>query len=69
MSSNACTRRNRRGKNSQASNVAWDSRLWKGNTKGKKLLGEFSSYVMRNRINFQVKMGIFPFKRNAQLAS
>jgi len=53
----------------QAFNVAPDSGLWKGNQKGMKLLNEVLSYVMRNRINFPVKMGGFPFMRNAQLTS
>lgn len=59
----------RRGKNIQAFNVAPDSGLWKGNKKGMKLLNEFLSYVMRNRINFPVRMGVFPFTCNAQLTS
>jgi len=49
--------------------VAPDSGLWKGNQKGMKLLNEFLSYVMRNRINLPVRMSVFPFTRNAQLAS
>jgi len=48
-----------------AFNVAPDLGLWKGNKKGINLLDEFLSYVMRNRINFPVKMGVFLFTRNA----
>ena len=59
----------RRGKNMQTFNIALDLGLWKGNKKGIKLWDEFSSYVMRNGINFPVKMRVFPFTHNAQLAS
>ena len=59
----------RRGKNKQAFDISPDSGLWKGTKKGMKLLNVFSSYVLRNRINFPTKMGEFPFTRNAILVS
>jgi len=34
-----------------------------------KLLGEFSFYIWRNRINFPVKMRVFPFAREVGLVS
>ena len=43
--------------------------LWKGEKLGKALMKEFSTHVMRNLINFPVKMGVFPFMRDADLRS
>ena len=61
----------RRQKNVQAIDMTADSGLWKGTKKEMKLLGVFSSYILRNRINFPVKMPVvgFLFTRNAGLAS
>jgi len=33
------------------------------------LVKDFASYVLKNRINFPVDVGIFPFTRNADLGS
>lgn len=46
-----------------------DSELWKNTKKGKGLMKDFSDYVFENRINFPVKMGVFPFTRNTNLVS
>ena len=48
-----------------------NSELWKDTKKGKGLMKDFSAskYIFENRINFPVRMGVFPFTRNANLAS
>jgi len=43
--------------------------LWKGYKPGKALMKEFSMHVMKNLINFLVKMGVFPVTREADLRS
>ena len=43
--------------------------LWKGDKLGKALMKEFSIHVMKNLINFPVKMGVFPFMRDVDLRS
>jgi len=45
------------------------SALWKSNEKGMRLIRGFSSFIMRNRINFPTKIEVFPFTRHAMLAS
>ena len=55
--------------NLKALNIAPESPLWKTNMKGMELIWRFSSYVMKNRINFPAKMEGFPFTRNASLVS
>lgn len=46
-----------------------DSELWKNTKKGRGLMKDFSAYIMENRINFPAGIGVFPFTRNADLAS
>jgi len=58
-----------RNVNPQAFNIAPYSGLWILNKKGMRLVKVFSSYVLKNRINFPVEIGVFPFTRNAALAS
>jgi len=55
--------------NPKALDIAPESPLWKSNKKGMELMRRFSSYVMENRINFPTRMEVFPFTRNAGLAS
>jgi len=58
-----------RQQNPKALDIAPESPLWKSNKKGMELVRRFSSYVMKNRINFPTKLEFFPFTRNAGLAS
>jgi len=46
--------------NLKALNIAPESPLWKSNMKGMELIWQFSSYMMKNRINFPAKMEVFP---------
>ena len=55
--------------NPKALDINPESALWKSNKKGMELVKRFSSYVIKNRINFPSKMVVFPFTRNAGLAS
>jgi len=43
--------------------------LWKNSEKGMRLIRGFSSFIIKNRIHFQMKMEVFPFTRYAMLAS
>jgi len=47
--------------NPKARDICPESPLWKSNKKGMELVKRFSSYVIKNRINFPTKMGVFPF--------
>jgi len=55
--------------NLKALDTVPESPLWKSNKKGTELIRRFSSYIMENRINFPTRMEVFPFTRNAGLAS
>jgi len=55
--------------NPKALDINPESPLWKSNKKGIELVKRFSSYVIKNRINFPTKIEVFPFTRNAGLAS
>ena len=46
-----------------------DSELPKNTKKGRGLMKEFSAYILENRINFPVGIGVFPFTRYANLVS
>jgi len=50
-------------------NLDPSSELWKNGKKGLRLVKDFASYVLKNRINFPVDVGMFPFMRNADLSS
>lgn len=55
--------------NLKALAIAPESPLWKSNKKGMELVRRFSSYVMKNRINFPTKLEFSPPTQNAGLAS
>ena len=52
-----------------AFDIELDSKLWKSTKKGRELMREFSAFVLENRINFPVGIGVFPFMRYANLVS
>jgi len=43
--------------------------LWKGDKLGEALMKEFSGHVMKNLINFPVRLGVFPLTRDGDLRS
>jgi len=59
----------RQGRDPEIFNIGRDSMLWEANKPGKALMKEFSTHVMKNLINFPVKMGVFPFMRDVDLRS
>ena len=59
----------RRNKPYRTFDIEPDSKLLKNTRKGRGLMKNFSAYVIENRINFPVGMGVFPFTREANLVS
>ena len=59
----------RRGRDPEIFNIGRDSMLWKGDKPGKALMKEFSVHVMKNLINFPIRLGVFPFTRDNDLRS
>ena len=57
------------GRDPEIFNIGRDSMRWKGEKPGKALMKEFSIYVMKNLINFPLKIGVFPFTRDNDLRS
>ena len=59
----------RRGLDPDAFDVSEGSKLWKCDKAGRKLMGVFSSFVMKHRLNFPIRLGVFPFTRGSNLGS
>jgi len=59
----------RHGRDPEIFNIGRESALWKGDKPGKALMKEFSGHVMKNLINFPVRLGVFPFTRDGDLRS
>jgi len=51
----------RQGEDPELVNVGADLALWKSMEGGRKLVGRFSSFIMRRMINFPMRMGDFSF--------
>jgi len=59
----------RHGRDSVIFNIDTEPMLWKGDKPGKALMKEFSGHVMKNLINFPVRLEVFPFTRDGDLRS
>jgi len=59
----------RHGKDPEIFNIGRESMLWKEDKPGQALMKELSGHVMKNLINFPVRLGVFPFMRDGDLRS
>ena len=55
----------RQGEDPELFNVGVDLALWKSMEGGRELVGRFSSFIMRRRIKFPMRLGDFSFTRGS----
>ena len=59
----------RKGYNMSCFDISPESDLWKEDKKGFMLIGGFISFIIETKINFPVRLEVFPFTRGSTLGS